>query len=172
MVNVHGLAAEPRRWWSKAPMWLICWSYRPWPWAWAYLLTWSRMQGLPRWGQTVVLCVNTFWRHRQPTSSKNGSMKCYTVPSVWRCYRRGAVNQPIVSLAGGGWVAHCPGHNGWGGDGEQCYWESEAALRGSTYNERGGGMPLQCLCASSRGQPFPGAGRVLACKRVTTLINK
>ncbi|XP_039979176.1 UBA_like_SF and PTH2 domain-containing protein isoform X2 [Xiphias gladius] len=67
---------------------------------------------------------------------------------------------------GGGWVPHCSCHHGGGGDGEQCHWESEDALRGS--NPQWRGRALQCQSATSRGQKFPATGRALACKCVTT----
>lgn len=59
--SVYGVTTEPRRWLSRAPMWLICWSCRLWPWASACPLTWSRTRGSPRWGKHAILKVSVLF---------------------------------------------------------------------------------------------------------------
>lgn len=89
----------------------------------------------------------------------NQQMWCCLCCFMWTNLSISGINQLILSSAGGGWLPHCSGHHGWGGGGEQCHWEPEAALRGAT--PQWGGMALQQQGATSRWQHFPATGGVL-----------
>ncbi len=121
----------------------------------------------------VMFYVHFFWRHQSSfpkcriISSNIFGEKIYL---IWSALRISALNQPLLSLAGGVRVPHCPGHHGWRGDGEQCHWKSEAALRGSNpqWGRHGSAVPQ---CEQQRAA-FPSSRESLGMQECNNLYKR